>query len=128
MILLDTIGELARAYALATVVFVGGSLVPIGGHDVLQATAQGKPVFFGAYMQNFRDIADIVTAGGVGFMIRDAVDLAAGMLRFIEDPVAYRRVADLSGEVIRVHQGASRRSAQMAIALLRGALPAGDPR
>jgi len=128
VILLDTIGELARAYALATVVFVGGSLVPIGGHDVLQAIAQGLPVFFGPHMHNFRDIADLVARSGVGFVIHDAPDLAAGMLRFIEDPAACRRVADLGGEVIRAHQGASRRSAEMAVALLRGALPAGDPR
>jgi len=123
VILLDTIGELARAYALGAVTFVGGSLAPIGGHDVLQAAAQGQPTFFGPHMHNFRDIAEIVTRAGVGFTIHDADELAEGMLRFIEAPAARGRVADLAGRVIRANQGASRRSASAALALLRGDLP-----
>jgi 3-deoxy-D-manno-octulosonic-acid transferase len=125
VILLDTMGELARAYALGAAAFVGGSLVPFGGHDVLQAIAQGSPVFFGPHMHNFRDIADLVARSGVGFVIHDASELARGMLRFIEDPGARQRLADLSGEIIRANQGASRRSVEMAAALLRGALPEG---
>lgn len=60
VVLLDTIGELSRVFSIGTVVFMGGSLVPRGGHNILQPLAQGKPVIFGPHMHNFRDITDIV--------------------------------------------------------------------
>jgi 3-deoxy-D-manno-octulosonic-acid transferase len=58
VLLLDTLGELARLYALASVVFVGGSLVPAGGHNILEPAAAGKPVVVGPHMENFQEIAD----------------------------------------------------------------------
>jgi 3-deoxy-D-manno-octulosonic-acid transferase len=66
VLLLDTVGELARVYALATVVFVGGSLVPTGGHNVLEAAVAGKAVVVGPHMENFQEIAD-------GFRAADAL-------------------------------------------------------
>ncbi len=59
VVILDTIGELGRIFSIATVVFMGGSLVPRGGHNILQALAQGTPVVFGPYMHNFQDITDL---------------------------------------------------------------------
>jgi 3-deoxy-D-manno-octulosonic-acid transferase len=56
VILLDTIGELAGAYRLATVVFVGGSLVPRGGHNVIEPAAFAKPIVVGPYAENFADV------------------------------------------------------------------------
>jgi 3-deoxy-D-manno-octulosonic-acid transferase len=58
VLLLDTLGELARLYALASVVFVGGSLVPAGGHNILEPAAAGKPVVVGPHMENFQEITD----------------------------------------------------------------------
>ena len=55
--MLDTIGELAQLYQIATAVFVGGSLVDQGGHNILEPAVFGKPIVFGPYMQNFAEIA-----------------------------------------------------------------------
>src|SRR4030095_15811921 len=57
VVLLDTLGELVQVYPLATVVFVGGSLVPTGGHNILEPAVAGKAVIVGPYMQNFQEIA-----------------------------------------------------------------------
>src|SRR5206468_2904202 len=59
VIVLDSIGELAQLYQLATVVFVGGSLVDHGGHNILEPAVVGKPIVFGPHMQNFKEIADL---------------------------------------------------------------------
>jgi len=64
VLLLDTLGELARLYPLAEVVFVGGSLVPAGGHNILEPAASGRPVVVGPYMENFQEIADQFLAEG----------------------------------------------------------------
>ena len=58
VVVLDTIGELARLYQLATVVFVGGSLVDAGGHNILEPAMFGKPIVFGPHMPNFAEIAE----------------------------------------------------------------------
>lgn len=76
VLLLDTFGELARAYAVADVAFVGGSLVKRGGQSVFQPLAQGVPAVFGPYMNNQRDIAALAQAEGIGFLVRDATELA----------------------------------------------------
>ena len=63
-VVLDTIGELAQLYQIATVVFVGGSLVPAGGHNILEPALYGKPIVFGPSMQNFGEIAETFLANG----------------------------------------------------------------
>ena len=63
VLLLDTLGELAQVYALASVVFVGGSLVPSGGHNILEPAVAGKAVVVGPHMENFQEIADQFRAG-----------------------------------------------------------------
>ena len=88
MLLLDTFGELARAYAVADVAFVGGSLLPFGGQSVFQPLAQGVPALFGPYMNNQRDIAALSRAEGVGFEVSDTEQLASEVVR----------LASLSGE------------------------------
>ena len=62
VVILDTIGELAQLFQVATVVFVGGSLVDQGGHNILEPAVHGKPIVFGPHMQNFAEIADDVPA------------------------------------------------------------------
>lgn len=75
VVLLDTIGELSRVFSIGTVVFMGGSLVPHGGHNVLQPLAQGKPVIFGPHMHNFRDIVDIVLRDQAVISVVDVKEL-----------------------------------------------------
>jgi len=118
VIILDTIGELARAYALCTVAFVGGSLIPIGGHNVLEPLAMGKPVVFGPCMSNFRDIAVIVNEAGIGMTIHDAAELAARWLELLNDPQRRRTIADTAAVIFTEHRGASTRSAHAAALLV----------
>ena len=118
IIILDTIGELEVIYCLATVTFVGGSLVPIGGHNVLQPAAQGKPVWFGPHMNAARDISEVVTRFGVGFSVKNADQLVAGVLDFLEDSSRQREIESRSRQMFQENRGASQRCAQMAMELL----------
>lgn len=112
VIILDTIGELARAYAICTAAFVGGSLVPLGGHNVLEPLALGKPAAFGPSMSNFRDTAAIVLEHNVGFSVSDAEQLAACWLQFLTDPNRCREIAENSHTIFAQYAGASQRCAQ----------------
>ena len=70
-VVLDTIGELAQLYQVATVVFVGGSLVAAGGHNILEPALFGKPIVFGAHMENFAEIAETFLANDAAVQVRD---------------------------------------------------------
>lgn len=118
IIVLDTIGELSRAYALCSSAFVGGSLVPLGGHNVLEPLVSGKPVLFGPHMGNFRDISAIVAAEGVGFLVTTAEELADFWRRFLNDPRQAREIAKKSRRIFQQHAGASKRCAGEAVQLL----------
>ncbi len=85
VLVLDTIGELAQLYPLATVVFVGGSLVAAGGHNVLEPALAGKPVVVGPHMENFQDIADQFLAEGALLQVDSAEALARETLALFED-------------------------------------------
>src|SRR4029079_3203495 len=74
-VVLDTIGELAQLYQIATVVFVGGSLVPAGGHNILEPALYGKPVVFGPHMENFAEIADAFVTNGAAVQLRGEREL-----------------------------------------------------
>ncbi len=121
VIILDTIGELAEMYGIATVAFVGGSLIPKGGHNVLQPIAQGKPVVFGQHMHNQKDIAAIALREGVAWSVADADALAAELLRLVGSPRELERVAECGPRVIAKYRGASVTCAERLVALLEGA-------
>lgn len=71
VILLDTIGELFKFYSIGTVIFIGGSLVPVGGHNILEPAIYKKAVLFGPYMDNFPEISQILLNKGAGICVRD---------------------------------------------------------
>ncbi|MCG6871993.1 MAG: lipid IV(A) 3-deoxy-D-manno-octulosonic acid transferase [Gammaproteobacteria bacterium] len=102
----DTIGELPLQYAAADVAFVGGSLTPVGGHNVLEACALGRPVLFGPHMENFREIAELVLEAGAGVQLRDAGELLAGLLDFLGDAERRDRVGRAGEALIEAHRGA----------------------
>ena len=107
VLLLDTLGELAEFYAAADVAFVGGSLVAVGGHNLLEPAALGVPVLSGPQQFNSPEVARVLTAQGALTMVHDAAELAAALTRLLADPQA------------RAAQGAAGRAA---IAANRGAL------
>lgn len=107
VIIVDTYGELARLYSVATVTIVGGGFAPMGGQNLFQPLAHGKPVFFGPHMQNFRDIALIAKREGIGFEVRSADELASGIVRLIRDPAQCLEIDRKARALIETHQGAS---------------------
>ncbi len=84
--ILDTIGELSRFYALADIAFIGGSLVPFGGHNPLEATSQGKFAVWGPHLFNFRQMEAAMTAAHCGAKVSSAVELGEVVGRFVSDP------------------------------------------
>ena len=112
VVLIDTFGELAQLYCIADVAVVGGAFAPLGGQNLFQPLAHGKPVFFGPHTHNFRDIAQLAKAAGVGFEVQTAEQLAEGILRLLHDPKLRERIAQQASELIQKHQGAAQRCAE----------------
>ncbi len=109
VILLDTIGELASVYALASVAFVGGSLVPVGGHNILEPAQHGVPIVVGPHTANFRDIVNIFTHAGALSVVQPEY-LDAELLRLLEDPEVRRDLGRRAAEVFRAQSGATART------------------
>ena len=106
VVILDTVGELAALYALAEIVFVGGSLVPIGGHNVLEPAMRGKPVLVGPHMSNFREGAELLQRSGGGLVVKDPPELERELARLLEDRDLARRMGDAAREAFAGRQGA----------------------
>jgi len=117
IIILDTIGELSHLYSIADVAFVGGSLVPVGGHNILEASIYGVPVVFGKYMTNFRDIASIVVNENIGKMVENQEELfnALKIYLFGEDK---QITEEKNREIFSKYSGASEKTAKLTKLLL----------
>ena len=96
ILLVDTLGEMLTFYALADLVFVGGSLVPVGGHNVLEASIMEKPVLFGSYMHNFKEISSLLLNEGAGLMVNDRLELLGAMRQLLGD-AAWRTTMGRAG-------------------------------
>lgn len=107
---LDTIGELRAAYALADVVIVGRSFGSLHGSDMMEPVGLGKPVIVGPRTGDFQVVTDDLLAGG-GMLQVEASELPATVTRLLEDPVARRGLAERGREVIRRRRGAAARNA-----------------
>ena len=116
--ILDTIGELARVYAMATVVFVGGSLVPKGGHNILQPLAQGKPVLTGPYMHNFRDVFELALRANVVRVVKNSEQLTAAAEALLDSPEEQAAWRERGLRMIAEQRGASARIAEALVTLL----------
>jgi 3-deoxy-D-manno-octulosonic-acid transferase len=86
VLLLDTIGELAAVLEYATVVFMGGSLVSKGGHNILEPARQRKPIVFGPHMENFRDITRLFLDAGAALQIHDPSQLGPAIEKLLSNP------------------------------------------
>ncbi|HTD23231.1 MAG TPA: 3-deoxy-D-manno-octulosonic acid transferase [Terriglobales bacterium] len=118
VLLLDSIGELAALYALATIAFVGGSLVPRGGHNILEPAYFGVPILVGPHMENFRDIVAIFqTANAVktvhGFRVGNVnADLSNVVLQLLENTSEREALGQRAAEVMKLQTGATARTAK----------------
>ena len=109
--LLDTIGELARAYRHAAVAFVGGSLVPTGGHNPLEAATWGVPVLTGPHVHNFREVYAELEAAGAVRVISGPEELTVALAAWLDEPAAARAAGAAGRRVVEANRGAAARAA-----------------
>ena len=117
VVILDSIGELARAYRLASIVFVGGSFTTRGGQNILEPAAQGKPVLFGPHMDNFADSVKVLVGRG-GIQVNDAEHLVRVMTELLHRPESVESLGLLASNAVRQISGASDRNVEALAALL----------
>jgi 3-deoxy-D-manno-octulosonic-acid transferase len=118
VLLLDTIGELASLYQFADLAFVGGSLVPRGGHNVLEAAQFGRAILVGPHTENFRDIVNVFRKAGA-LQVVTPETLAITVLRLLESDDERELLGRRALEVVRSQQGATQRTVEA----LRDLLP-----
>ena len=106
----DTMGELTRYLAAADVVFMGGSLVPVGGHNPLEAAALGLPITMGTHVFNFAEVDALLAAAGGRYQVSDAAELAATLVQLFDDAKTRRQVGARARTVVDAHRGAAERS------------------
>lgn len=120
LVLVDSLGELADLYSIATYVFCGGSLVVRHGHNLMEAAIWGKAVFYGPSMEDFHDAVQLLEAAGAGFMVSGVDELMERIFDFERHPEPYRLACARAGEVARAQQGAASRQAQLVADCLAG--------
>jgi 3-deoxy-D-manno-octulosonic-acid transferase len=130
VLILDTLGELSAVYAAASVAFVGGSLVPVGGHNLIEPIFGGCPVVFGPHVHNVRVHAELAESSGAGVRVADAEQLAVAVVDALRDPDARRARVVAGQEALAVHRGTARRTSLLIDEVISGrasmALPAGS--
>ena len=118
VLVLDTIGELARIYSLGNFAFIGGSLVDSGGHNPLEAAQRGLPVVFGPHMKNFKEIGTILIESGGGFQISTEDELFEQIKGWLVAPAKCKEQGKRAQGALEAHRGAVARS----IEVIRGLL------
>ncbi|CAE6802542.1 3-deoxy-D-manno-octulosonic acid transferase [Nitrospira defluvii] len=118
VVVLDTRGELALLYREAVVAFVGGTLVPVGGHNLLEPAVWGKPVLFGPHTDHCAEVAALLLNAQGGRIVPDAAGLAQGLRELLSDPATVNRMGQAARQVVADNQGALQRSADIIAALL----------
>jgi 3-deoxy-D-manno-octulosonic-acid transferase len=121
VVVVDTVGELASIYGAADVVFVGGSLVPAGGHNMLEPALRRKPVLFGPHVENFRDSADLLVEAGGAMMVADADDLGQRLAELLASPDRRRAMGEAAAEAVSRRRGALRETMALVEKLARDA-------
>lgn len=118
VIIVDRTGELFQVYSVASAVFIGGSLVPTGGQNILEPAAWGKVVFFGPSMEDFREAREVLVEAESGIQVRTEEELARRVGEMLADPGKARRVGQKGREAILRHVGSAKRNAELLVKLL----------
>jgi 3-deoxy-D-manno-octulosonic-acid transferase len=113
IILVDSVGDLAGFYSIASYVFCGGSLVERGGHNIMEAAVFGKPVFYGPSMKDFSDAAELLESVGGGLPVNCPDDLTESILYFMDHPKDYDTAGQRAREIAATQQGAARKQAEL---------------
>ena len=124
VVVVDTVGELAALFPEATVVFVGGSLVPVGGHNVIEPAAWGRPVVFGPHMENFAEIAELFLAHRAARRVSRAEELEPVLADLLADAGERAELGTAARSLVEANRGAAARSLTEIAAVLP---PSGTP-
>jgi 3-deoxy-D-manno-octulosonic-acid transferase len=117
VVVLDTVGELASAFAAADLAFIGGTLVPVGGHNPIEAWAHGVPTILGPHVTNMRAIAEAGIAEGAAIPVRSREELASAVRAILSDDSMRRSRSEAAMALVARHRGAARTTARAALAL-----------
>ncbi len=121
VVVLNTFGELFRLYSAATLVFCGGSLVPLGGQNPLEPAVWGKPVFYGPYMDDFEDAKALLEAQGADGTVSSADNLAEEAIRLLGDPRKRLELGERARRAVLGSRRAAEQHARIVADLLAGA-------
>ena len=121
VIILDSLGDLADIYAVATYVFCGGSLVDRGGHNMMEAAIWDKAVLYGPSIGDFRDAAELLESVRAGFQVDDVQALEEMIRTFRNNPAGYKGACRRAGDIARRQQGTAERQAAIIMQCLDGA-------
>ena len=118
VVILNTLGELGRLFDIASAVFVGGSLVPAGGHNLIEPAAFGRAIVVGPYMENFADVAREFVSRGAAIQVRDADALVEALVGLIGDGTRRGRLGKAARTLVDANRGAARRTLDRVAELL----------
>jgi len=114
----DTLGEVLHLYSIADLVFVGGSLVPVGGHNLLEAALASKPVVFGPHVHNFKEISYKLIRAGAGIKVEDTGQLVQVLTAMLGDPVRCRAMGEAGRALVAENVGATERTMNHLVRIL----------
>jgi 3-deoxy-D-manno-octulosonic-acid transferase len=118
--ILDTVGQLLSFYAVSDIVFVGGSLIRKGGHNILEPASQGKPILFGPYMFNFRDIAELFCKNQAVIPVRNGQELKTRIRELLNNAPAMEALGRRAKELVSQYKGATGKNADFVRGILQG--------
>jgi 3-deoxy-D-manno-octulosonic-acid transferase len=119
VVLVDTVGELVPLYASVDVAFVGGSLLPIGGHNLLEPAALGVPVVTGPYNTNSKNIAELLLQHGAALQVHDSSELGRALRKLLADPAERQRMGAAALRVVESNRGSVERVLELIEPLMR---------
>jgi len=117
LILLDTIGELFSLYSIAEVTFVGGSLIPFGGHNVLEPAMHSVPVLFGPYMDHFKESSELLLESGGAIKVRDSEELYQRLSELLHDENKRKKMGEKARELIERRRGPTDKTVEVLLHL-----------
>lgn len=119
----DTMGEMLIFYGAADVAFVGGSLIPRGGHNMLEPAALNKPILTGPHLFNFAEISELFVKADALIKVQDSESLAEQLMRFAEDPASRLAMGERAKKVMQANQGALQKQLDAIVAILKKTIP-----
>ncbi|MBU0952178.1 MAG: 3-deoxy-D-manno-octulosonic acid transferase [Elusimicrobia bacterium] len=112
-LILDVYGELMKAYYVADIVFVGGSLLPFGGQNIIEPASLGKVVMFGPYTESFKEPADLLVKNNAGIRVKDTEEMKGVITDYLEDPVQFKQYSINAKKVINKLEGVTKRTVEL---------------